>query len=92
MRGTNPRLLPTAGAVLLISACATTNLPDQQLAQHTPWWESAAPCRIWVPATPPPGRLPNWDPGPSTSLMSATGDCRALQAELPDNAVLIGTP
>lgn len=92
MRAMNPGILLAAAAVLMITACATATSPGRQLAQETPWWESAAPCRIWVPATPPPGRLPSWDPGPSTSLMSASGDCRALQAALPDNAVLIGAP
>lgn len=79
-------------AALLASACATSSPSGPQLTQDAPWWETAGPCRIWVPIDPRPGRMPAWDPGPATSRMSNPGDCRALQAGLPDGAVLIATP
>lgn len=92
MKRTALELFLIAGAVLLASACATSPPPDQQLAQSAPWWEQAGPCRIWVPIQPRPGQTPAWDPGPSTTRMSNGGDCRHLQAALPDGAVLIGSP
>lgn len=83
-------LLFVAGAVL-VSACATSSPAGPQFAQDAPWWEKSGPCRVWVPIQPPPGHAPAWDPGPSTSRMSNTGDCRALQAAMPDGTVLIGS-
>jgi hypothetical protein len=83
-------VLPLA-AGLLASACATSPPQGLPLAQDPPWWESAEPCRIWVPMQPAPGRIPAWHPGPSTSRMSNPGDCRSLQAALPDGSVLIGS-
>ncbi|RFF28996.1 MULTISPECIES: hypothetical protein [unclassified Wenzhouxiangella] len=89
--GTTKTLLIVAAA-LLASACATSSPSGPQFAQDAPWWEKSGPCRIWVPVEPQPGRTPAWDAGPSTPRMSNTGDCRALQAALPDGAVLIGSP
>lgn len=80
-----------AVASLLVSACATSTPSGPRLAQDAPWWENSGPCRIWVPIQPRPGRTPAWDPAPSTTRLSNAGDCRDLQAALPDGAVLIGT-
>lgn len=85
------RILTIVAATVLACACAATPSNGPQLADETPWWEKAGPCRVWIPVTPQPGRTPAWDPGPSTTRMSNPGDCRALQAGLPDGAVLIGS-
>ncbi len=91
MQSRTTKALLIGAATLLAAACATSPPNGVELAQDAPWWESAGPCRIWVPIQPQPGRTPTWDPGPSTSRMSNTGDCQALQAAMPDGAVLIGT-
>lgn len=86
------KIILIAATAFLASACATSSPSGPQLAQDAPWWEAAGPCRIWVPMQPPPGRTPAWDPGPSTGRMSHSGDCRALEAGLPDGAMLITSP
>lgn len=91
MRGILLRTLLISAAALLASACASLPHSGPQLSQDAPWWEKAGPCRVWVPIQPQPGRMPAWDPGPSTSRMSNVGDCRALQASMPGDAVLIGS-
>ena len=87
------RLSLTLAAALLASACATRPADPLARTDHSPWWENAGPCRIWVPVHPAPGADASaWDPGPSTTRMSRPGDCRSLQAALPDGAVLIAAP
>ncbi len=85
------KFVPIVIAALLVSACASSSSSGPQVAGDAPWWESAGPCRVWVPGQPAPGRAPAGDPGRSTTRMSHPGDCRALQAEMPDGAVLIGS-
>lgn len=78
---------------VVTAGCAAGSPSPALLPDEAPWWETAGPCRVWVPVQPvPSGHPPAWDPGPSTTRMSNPGDCRALQAGLPDGAVLIGSP
>lgn len=84
--------LAILAAGLLASACTSSSPTGLKRGHDAPWWETAGPCRIWVPITPQPGRTPAWDPTPSTSRMSHPGDCRSLQAAMPAGAVLIATP
>lgn len=87
------RLAVLLAATVLTGACATRPADPVASLDQAPWWESAGPCRVWVPIHPAPGAGPTaWDPGPSTTRMSRPGDCRSLQATLPDGAVLIGSP
>ena len=87
------RLAVVLAVSVLASACATQPAEPMAALDSPPWWESAGPCRVWVPIHPAPGAGPvAWDPSPSTTRMSRPGDCRSLQASLPDGAVLIGSP
>jgi hypothetical protein len=87
------RMVVVLAVGVLVSACATRPTDPTTALDSSPWWESAGPCRVWVPIHPAPGAGPvAWDPSPSTTRMSRPGDCRSLQAALPDGAVLIGAP
>lgn len=91
MQGALCKIGTAALAILVVAGCAANGTAPAPLTDEAPWWEAAGPCRVWVPIHPTPGRTPAWDPGPSTTRMSHPGDCRALQAALPDGAVLIGS-
>jgi len=90
---TADRLTALLAITLLTSACATRPADPLASLDSPRWWETSGPCRVWVPSHPAPVTGPvAWDPSPSTTRLSRPGDCRDLQASLPDGAVLIGSP